>query len=439
MIHSHKNIRQRRSGMIYLLMLGMAMLIAIMVSGALIISRVTARKNAMASNGLNAEALAETAIEYALTKINTPTTGPTWRATNTSAVEGTPVPFNGGTISYIIKDEITNHLTSTTTNPIRIYGIGRYQGSKKIYSVRCQGEKPLTCLNAALCVGGNFAPTQSHSITGPDFTLATNGTFNGNVAGSGSPYLADLEAVGSITLDKVNVAGFTSTGVVARDMPPSNAFESYIAQGTTITFSSIPSGIIQNVLISPSSNPYGTKTNSKGIYIIDCGGLNISITRCRIVGTLVILNPGSACVIGSNTLGLNWSPAVPNYPCLMFNGNCTFSVGKDAVTPLSESTSPATNFNPAGTPYPYYGGTTNATSTDTYPVAINGLVYISGNVTGNVGYYSIDQLIIGGTYNPSKDTITFTYDTIPSSKPPPGFGGAGNMVPIPGTWRWEKF
>ena len=49
---------------------------------------------------------------------------------------------------------------------------------------------------------------------------------------------------------------------------------------------------IYREVISPSLNPFGVSTNSEGIYWINCNGNKLIIERSRILGTLLIVNPG---------------------------------------------------------------------------------------------------------------------------------------------------
>ena len=293
-----------------------------MVLGVLINNRIQARSTAQSSDSLFAETLAESAVDYAIVALNA---NAAWRTTYVNNVESPTVALNGGTISFKLIDEISGNLTTTTTNPVRIYGIGRYGTATRVYSVRVEGKNALTCLNAAIMVGGNLAESNASSIQASGFIVATNAKFIGNTSGGASTVNANVEAVSTITPNSASISGTSTAGVAARLMPVSTVISTYVAMGTPIVYSSIPSGIIQNVVISPASNPYSsTALNLKGIYVIDCGGSNLEITHCRIVGTLVILNPGSSSSIGAGTGSadqINWVPAVSSYPCLLVSGD----------------------------------------------------------------------------------------------------------------------
>jgi hypothetical protein len=423
------------------LVLGMGMLVSVMVLGTLITNRLQMRNTDRSSDSLHAEALAESALDYALTTLNA---NNTWRTVYTSGVETAPITVGGGTISFRVVDEVSGNLNSTTTNPVRIYGIGRYSSATRYYSVLAEGKNAMTCLSTALAVGGNFSESHNANFQAAGFTLASNGTFAGNTSGGASTINANVEAVGAITPNQASISGSSTTAVPARVMPVATVFEPYIAMGTPIEFGSISGGILQNVVLSPASNPYGGGVrNSRGIYVIDCGGSKLVITHCRIVGTLVILNPGIGTSIGTGSGSsddINWAPAVPNYPCLLVRGNITIAWSSSSGDTLKEFDLSAGlyNFNPPGTPYPYPTGFSDFFAFDTYPSTIDGMVYVSGNVTGIKNYPSMDQLIVGGTYDPVQDNVTLSYNGNYAATPPPGFRGGGALIAAPATCRWEK-
>lgn len=433
--------RSRRCGAVYVLVLGMGMLVSVMVLGVLINNRIQLRSTAQSGDSLYAESLAESAVDYAIVTLNA---NPAWRTTYVNNTESATVALGGGTIAFKLVDEISGNLTTAATNPVRVYGIGRYGTATRAYSVRVEGTNALTSLNTALMVGGNIAESKNSVIQASGFALATNGLFKGNSSGGASTVNANVEAVGTITLNSATITGTSTASVPARIMPASTVIDTYAAMGTSIAYSAIPGGIIQNVVISPASNPYvATALNLKGIYVIDCGGSNLVITHCRIAGTLVILNPGSGSKVGAGTGAsdqINWAPAVSNYPCLLVKGDMKIGWSTSSGATLNETDLSAGifNFNPAGTPYPYSSGTSNILVLDTYPSVIDGLVYVSGNVVGAANYPSINQLIVGGTYDPVQDNATFNYKGNYLASPPPGFRGGGTLKAVPASWQWES-
>lgn len=171
---------------------------------------------------------------------------------------------------------------------------------------------------------------------------------------------------------------------------------------------------IYRQVLSANTNPYGS-TDANGIYYIDCGGTQtLVIERSRIVGTLVVINPGSNSRIGDGPI--HWMPAKPGYPTILVSGN--FSIWS-TNTNLSESTN-ATNYNPSSTPYYGASTTTDAIWDDTYSVteAIQGLVGVSGNLSYQNSPRITGRVIAGGAVS---GTPLFTYRPDSLLSPPPEF------------------
>lgn len=186
--------------------------------------------------------------------------------------------------------------------------------------------------------------------------------------------------------------------------------------------------VIDRQLLSPAVNPFGSK-NAKGIYVLNCAGKDVVIGRSRIVGTLVFLNPGGNSAIQDSVC---WEAAVYNYPALLTNNTLNIQMSS---TGLSES-SLGINLNPAGTPYPYTGGVSNTTATESYPSRITGIVYstndlkfsASSSVTGVV--MAADDIYVNAT------SLTLNYGSVYLNDPPPGFdAGTISMKVVPGTWK----
>jgi hypothetical protein len=74
-------------------------------------------------------------------------------------------------------------------------------------------------------------------------------------------------------------------------------------------------------VLGPSLNPFGVQTNSQGIYWINCNGNKLVIERSRILGTLLVVNPGADSCIANGPICM--SPAVAGYPALMVDADTT--------------------------------------------------------------------------------------------------------------------
>jgi hypothetical protein len=179
--------------------------------------------------------------------------------------------------------------------------------------------------------------------------------------------------------------------------------------------------IYQKVL-GPGLNPFGATTNSSGIYWIDCQGAKLVIERSRIVGTLLVLNPGADSRVAYGPY--HWTPAVPGYPALLVNGSFTIQ-GTLATDPRLREVENFVNYNPAGAPHRDFG-TDNwldgvvASEVNNYESQIHGLIGISGNMTYQFSPPIRGRAIVGGSVS---GTPAFTYKLDSLLNPPPPLGG----------------
>ena len=179
-----------------------------------------------------------------------------------------------------------------------------------------------------------------------------------------------------------------------------------------------PPHTIYRSVLSPTSNPFGSgQTNADGIYVIDCQNNDVFVRESRIVGTLVLLNPGSASKVLDGAV--TWSPAHGNFPALLVDGDFNIEMNSDG---LNESILD-TNFNPAGRPFPFQETDSDTDKTDTFLSGINGLIYTTGNLTLG-GTTVIDGAVLSDGNLSMTSNVTATYSPAPFLNPPPGFTGA---------------
>jgi hypothetical protein len=209
-----------------------------------------------------------------------------------------------------------------------------------------------------------------------------------------------------------------------------NATANYNMDKVSVKDTTYKSGVyyLEQKLLSPSSNPFGP-TNANGIYVLDCGGKDVIIADSRIVGTLVLKHAGGNSAIQGS---INWQAAIANYPALLTDSSIEIALDSTA---LSEATL-GVNFNPPGSAYPYAGGTTNTTATDSYPSQITGIVYSSTDMDFSGATTILGQITVGGKTNISGTSLKLTYSNLFYNTPPPGFDVGGvPMNPVPGTWQ----
>lgn len=400
--------KYRRLGGAYLLVLGTATVVGLIGFAALACMRLQQRGSRDLSDCAAARACAQSAIELGLHVIKT---DPNWRDRPNGAWL-TNRSLGNGKLSLTVVDSQEDAVVLTGDGT---QGQARHRTSVRVDAVKT----PWSCLEVSLHAGGNIS-FGSATVQGDQVVSS-----NGNV----SAYLGDIypqvEALG--TIGGHTYRGSTNTMSAARTLPDAKVFDYYKTNGTWISVSALPlSGSVRQIaqkVLSPASNPFGSETNAQGIYVIDCQANSVVISQSRIVGTLVLLNPGSGSAVQGS---VNWTPVVQNYPCLLVQGDLSLKFSSSALT---ES---GTNFNPTGTPYPYPDGDTDKDGTDSYPSLISGLVYVSGSVS-TLNSPAVGVLAVGGTLSCS-GTLNLTYDSLYLFNPPPGFYSFV-MTPDPQSWK----
>jgi hypothetical protein len=402
--------RQRARGTAYVLVLCIAMLVTIIGVAALTVARLQLRSSALSSDAEEARLNAQSAIE--LTKawcyLN-----PNWRDTRKVGEWVNGQAIGNGSFSVSADDPIDNDLSNNPLDPVVITATGFKGRARQQIQVTLQ-PAPIadTCLQAAVFSGGSL--TVNTGRLGATGLVATNGNM---IVSSGALLDADAEAAG--TISGAGYLGNRTGGVAPRKAPDSTVFDYYIHNGTPITYSGC-GGDLQGVLLSPSSNPWGP-TNPNGIYVIDCGGNQFRIRNCRIVGTLVLLNARNDSTIEDE---VNLTPVVDNFPALLVKGSFSILHDNAALTEGSVS------LNPPSTPY---NGSSNGNTNDTFPSAVNGLVYISGNASLNFSGALNGALIVGGGIS-SDGSPSVTWDNRYLNRPPPGFSDSAPMKVLASTW-----
>ncbi|HZL34440.1 MAG TPA: hypothetical protein VFC78_03960 [Tepidisphaeraceae bacterium] len=424
---------RRRRGAVYLFVLTTGMLVTVIAMAVLFASQINGRMVAQNNDSIEAQALAQSALEFGLNAIAGDSN---WRNDYPANMPVGPTFLGRGTIGFSIVDD-AGGILADPNDSVRVYGIGKVNNACRVYSVHCSvSSSPLTCLQAveASAGGGNFGTSTTFTGSG---TLSSNGTISGT-----------LNAFNALNLQAgLGILSLLSSGTGTRNglllptltFPDStHVFDYYKAAGTNLSIGSLP--VLSNVsqlwyrVLGPNFNTMGGGSSANGIYILDCKGGNVSIKNCRIVGTLVLLNAGPSCAVqGSNY----FQTGANGFPVLMVQGN--FSIGT-STTALADTSSTgyagvsSINYNQT---LPYLN-VTDSTYTTTYPSRFEGLVYVSGNVTiPNLASPTITgALIVGGSLTASSGAA-FNYNSAFLASPPPGFTSNSAIAPAGGTWQWE--
>ncbi len=125
----HQTRPNRRRGGAYILVLGVAMLLAVLGMAGMMSARVTHRQATVGSSATDAMRLAESAVELALHEM---AGDPGWRDNHASGEWAAPKPIGGGSVWYALVDVGDGDLANDPDDPVRIYGRAERGGSARI-------------------------------------------------------------------------------------------------------------------------------------------------------------------------------------------------------------------------------------------------------------------------------------------------------------------
>jgi hypothetical protein len=363
-----------------------------------------------ATDRAKAQTLAQSAVELALSAVNA---DPNWQTTYAYDTEypSPALAVNGGTLSW--------KLVNAGNSMRRLDGIGCVGKATCVCSVDLGGCDYLAC---GLSCGRDVTIKNNESlkITGAPLATRQSLIVQGTVT-------ADVEA--AAILKSGTVIGTQTVPAPLRPLPdPATVFDYYLEQGTRIASTSL-----DRVVLSPNQNPFGS-ANAQGIYVIDAAGGSVSIRRSRIVGTVVIVNAGPGGV--ELTDQVNWEPAYPNYPAMLIQGSLSIKIDNSK---LSESDA-GMNFNPSSTPWQ---GASDSANDDSYPSALAGILYCTGDLTfagqgSNIQSLQGAVVCNGACSVVDKVNVTIKYDAAFHDTPPPGFLPGDSRVLMPRSWRQTK-
>lgn len=248
------------------------------------------------------------------------------------------------------------------------------------------------------------------------YTKGTGGSAQ-FVTGSDTSAIVGIWKHVSATLTAPSWSGNLEYAFVKIAGANSNNDRDFIVDDFTIRETTTGSFLYRQV-ISPSLNPYGP-TNSEGIYWINCNGNKLVIERSRILGTLLVINPGANSCIGNGPI--SWSPAVAGYPALLVQADTAsdadFSINATNRA-LSEKEN-GVNYNPTGAAHEEFGQ--DSDTNDIYRSAIRGIVAIQDDLVYQNRALVRGQIIVGDDVANASGELEVEY--LPDSllNPPPGF------------------
>lgn len=402
---------------IYVAVLSISMLVAVMGMSGLIAARIHVRDIEALRETEEAEQLSQAALEIGRLAIRD---NDAWRSSLTSGVWSSSLTLGRGRLAWRVVDESDNDLSNNEWDAVRLYGQGVCGGSVRLTSVLLTARRvPLPALGMAIHTQGELRVRTgqllnvANAIASTNTNLRNDGTINGNA-----------EAL--LSLGVGTVTGTTTLNAPTKDFPDASVISLYTSRGTVIS----PGALINNRLLSPAANPWGS-TNADGVYVINTAS-DLTIANSRIVGTLVVNCPGRLVTIQGPVL---IQPARSDYAALIINGNADFRYASASVG-LAEATT-GVNFNPAGTPYQ---GATDSDQTDTYPNEIQGLVHVTGTLATS-GTPRVRGLVLVQSASLSSavdlsGAVEIVYDPNLYANPPDGYC-TREMTPQAGSRRRE--
>ncbi|MHC4293948.1 MAG: hypothetical protein ACYSTL_00010 [Planctomycetota bacterium] len=400
-----------RRGSVYVFVLATALLVTVIGLAAITLARINIRRSGMGADQTEAMSLAGSAIEAAVTHINTI---PEWRFYYQHGVETPQIAFGNGTVSWKLIDPDGN-LSDDPTDPVRLLGIGRAGDSAWVYTVMLDSTSPLPAIKTCIHSQGELFIKAGKSITADGAPASTNNNFRND----GILY-GDIEAV--TQSGGGGVTGSVTIPAPIKQLPDPGVFLLYAGKATILPFS----GHLDRHVITPTINEYGGGVNPNGIYYLNTNGNDLTIKKSRIHGTLVI-DAGTRLVkIDNEVLLQNFRP---DCPVLIVRGRLELTYRSDVL--LSESVC-GHNFNPPGAPY---GGEIDADMDDQYPSEIRGLVHVTGSVFLK-NTQTIRGMILSGGGATIEADPKIIYDPRIAKNPPEGYTTAeGELSIVPGSWE----
>ena len=201
-----------------------------------------------------------------------------------------------------------------------------------------------------------------------------------------------------------------------------------------LTIREVTSGsLIYRQVLSPSLNPFGAQTNSQGVYWINCNNSKLVIERSRILGTLLVVNPGPGSCINNGPI--YWSPAVAGYPSLLVDAdtpaNANFAI--NATNRVLSEKENGVNYNPVGAPHEEFGQ--DADTTDIYRSSIKGLIAVRNNLSYTNRALVRGPIVVGGAITNSSGELEIEYQPDTLLNPPPGFTAPYSYYPRPNSFK----
>ncbi|MCK5269461.1 MAG: hypothetical protein KAJ46_01700 [Sedimentisphaerales bacterium] len=403
-----KPTNRKETGSVYFLTLASALVLVALVLG-LSVHNLQFRRSSRSQTQIDrAYIYAEFGIRHAMhfTKVE-----PDWRQILSNGTWLEDIAVDQATYTVTGIDPVDGDLANNPDDPVVLTATATINDVSRTISVKTK-PAPFRILNYAVAAANNIDISNKVRINGDVTSNADIDKSGGNTW-----IFGNAEAVGTIH-ETINISGDIVPGSSPKDFPNAEEIMAYYTSRATF----IPYiATIENILLSPSNNPFGP-TNPDGLYYIDCDIGEITIKNCRIIGTLII----RSILIDKVTIesAVNWQPARPDYPALIVDHQLS-RIKIHTENDLSED-SINTDLSLPGEPG--YGD-----EVDIYPNIIKGLICCYNDISLE-SKCNIQGTVIARNDIILKDDAVCTYDPAILDNPPEGFHNSA-LIPVHGTWR----
>jgi len=401
----------------YLMVLATAMVVFAIGASALLSARVQSRIGDLDGDFARARAGAESAIDLGMSMIARQAD---WRSARANGAWFNGLPFDGGSIGLFATDGLDGDLANDVYEPFQLTGACNRGSARYLLEVTLQQQdEALEALEAAIHCGGGATVNLLTTLTVNGAPLSSNQGVSVLGAVSGS-----VEAAGAIV--GLAISGSATSGVPQKRIPTAVEMAAALDPlATSLTFD----GGIENGVIARAMNSLGA-ANKHGVYKVVANTKNFRIRNLRTLSTLII-DAGNGTVDIEQQVFM--SPWRKNLPALIILGNAQINLNGPG-TLLSESTAGA-NLNPPGAPYL---SITDSDQSDSYPNQVQGVIYVSGNLTLTGQSTIRGCIIVGGSLTVGSllgGAPTVHHDPTLTADPPLGFTAVGPPRVVPGSWR----
>jgi hypothetical protein len=417
----------KRRGSTYVMVLATAMILTVVGMAAIAIRRVRVRSADDTNSFATARRLAFSAAEHATVRINADTN---WRSTFSGAAVQQTV--NDGAFSWRVIDPVDGDLGDDPSEAATIVATGTHKDAS--YTLKLEVTVSTgSVLDYAVLGDADVEIKKDKVVLISGASIACNDQV---IVKNKAALTGDICAIGSRIEGQAVHNGTVTVLDDPIDMPSASLLNTYKALATTIDIGGSGKGgpkgggKIEGVLLSPTSNPWGTP-NADGVYYINTNGSDLEIKKTRIYGTLIVDTGKGKVKIGGKDGAVLIQNFRSDYPSLIINGKLEVEL-ESASTNLTEADA-KTNLNPAGSPYQ---GEADSDSADSYPNEIHGLVHAFGETKFKKTTILRGAIICADKIKFEGDCQVF-YDSALSLNPLVGYGsgGSGGASKVePGSW-----